>query len=270
MFLCLMTATSEAQEKADILVSYDYTFPNLRTGKVECKNQYMLLANSNVSKFYSPGTEYIDSLNSTPQGKAALNEMTAIAVKSGNYDQIPNKDGSFYVTKTATTVRCYDYAGTERYVVEENLPEMDWEVCDSVKTILGYECMKATVTFHGRQWVAWFTPEIPIMSGPWKLGGLPELILEAEADNQYKFEATGLQQSRKTITKVLLAETYEKISRKDFLRVKRSFTDNPLGSIDAQFGGKTVSVIDAYGNSIAENERIYVTREVADFIETDY
>lgn len=46
-----------AQEKAEIEVSYAAISPNMKNGKIEVKNQYILLANSTESKFYSPMTE---------------------------------------------------------------------------------------------------------------------------------------------------------------------------------------------------------------------
>ena len=74
-----------------------------------------------------------------------------------------------------------DNAGLEKYFYEEPLHEWDWEISDSTKTILGYECIEATTMFNGRKWTAWFTPEIPLDAGPWKLEGLPGLIMEATA-----------------------------------------------------------------------------------------
>ena len=43
-------------------------------------------------------------------------------------------------------------------------------------TILGYPCHKATTRFRGRDYVAWYTEEIPFPYGPFKFGGLPGLI----------------------------------------------------------------------------------------------
>lgn len=73
-------------------------------------------------------------------------------------------------------------------------PCYGWEmVGDSVRSILGYRCALAKTRYGGREWYAWFAMELPFNSGPWKLCGLPGLILQAEdADREYVFEAIGL------------------------------------------------------------------------------
>lgn len=68
--MCLVAIAASAQPQADIEVSYTAHHPNLRNGKDDLTSQYILLANGDESKFFSPMTEYVDSLNSTPEGKA--------------------------------------------------------------------------------------------------------------------------------------------------------------------------------------------------------
>ena len=273
--MCFVAVVAIAQGHADIEVSYIANTPNFRDGKSELTNRYILLANSKESKFYSPKTEYLDSLNSTPEGKGRLNEIMLGAYQSGNFDRIPSKDGSYYVTKNLinNTIKYYDNAGTEKYYTEDSAEMDGWVIGDSIKTVLGYECHSASIDYHGRRWTVWFTPEIPIANGPWKLGGLPGLILEASADDGvYKFSAYGIVQSQKLITEVYLASDYEKISRQNFLKVKRSFIENPFGTIDAQLGDNGDGQVweDENGNRIDRSKRLFVSRENVDFIETDY
>lgn len=125
------------------------------------------------------------------------------------------------------------------------------------------KCIKATADYHGRKWTAWFAPEIPVQDGPWKLGGLPGLIMEATTDDgKYSFVATGIQQVAKAIGSVYLADSYEKTDRKSFLKAKRAFFENPLGNLNAQFGG---------GITISGNaDAIFAAIGEVDFIETDY
>ena len=160
-------------------------------------------------------------------------------------------------------MKMYDTAGMEHYVVEEPLDDIEWTLAeDSVKNVLGYDCIMATADYHGRKWAVWFTPEIPLQNGPWKLAGLPGLILEADADNGiYSFVATGIQNSNRPITPVYLADQYEKTGRIDFLKAKRSFLDNPLGQINAKYGDVMVK---------SDNDVRFADASVVDLIETDY
>lgn len=270
--VCLAAIASSAQT-ADIEVSYMAHSPNMKNGKPEVTNQYTLLSNPTDSKFYSPRTEYIDSLNSTPEGKAVYQEMARSAYFSGKMKEMPKRDGKYYVTKSLSDnkLKYYDVVGLSNYSYEETPGQLQWTIGDASKEILGYECIAAETDYHGRHWTAWFAPEIPIQNGPWKFDGLPGLILEAECDGGlYRFIATGIQQTTRPITPVFGADSYERTERKVMLKEQRDFLDNTLNRLNAQFGGgiSIQKVEDKDGNDISGS--IFASREVVDFIETDY
>lgn len=60
------------------------------------------------------------------------------------------------------------------------------------------------------------------------------------------------------------ADNYEKISRIDFLKAKRQFTDNPMGTLNTQLSASGISI------GGAGNEIKFKSRDEIDFIETDY
>lgn len=75
------------------------------------------------------------------------------------------------------------------YRYEEPIPQFDWNLEDETMEVMGYECRKATTTWRGREWTAWYS-DIPLSAGPWKFNGLPGLILRLEdSKNEHFFEA---------------------------------------------------------------------------------
>ena len=80
----------------------------------------------------------------------------------------------------------------QRY--EEKWSGQEWTLEADTASFLGHSCQKATCRWRGRDYVAWFAPDIPIRRGPWKFGGLPGLILKIhDADCLYVFEAVAIE-----------------------------------------------------------------------------
>lgn len=107
---------------------------------------------------------------------------------------------------------------------EEDIPTQEWAInTDSVQDIMGMACHLATTVFRGRVWKVWFTEEIPVSLGPWKLNGLPGLILKAVADDDFiKFTAVSIR--TEGLTPVTFynwgKHKYYKMDREKFLRYK--------------------------------------------------
>lgn len=93
---------------------------------------------------------------------------------------------TFVKGKTLEQIVNLDAAGVYRYT--ESVPKQKWKVCEEKKKILDYECQRATCSFRGRDYEAWFAEDIPMSYGPWKFNGLPGLILEvSDTKNEYHF-----------------------------------------------------------------------------------
>lgn len=71
-------------------------------------------------------------------------------------------------------------------LVKEELPTIEWEISDETKQVGSFTCYLAKTTHKKRVFYAWFSYDIPVPFGPWELGGLPGLILEAyDADKRF-------------------------------------------------------------------------------------
>ena len=104
------------------------------------------------------------------------------------YTDLYFKDGQ--VTEYATMPRWNESNNSE---FTEPCPPQQWTLHSETKTILEHHCQKATCHWRGRDFVAWFAPDIPVKRGPWRFNGLPGLILKLyDTDRFYTFEAVGL------------------------------------------------------------------------------
>jgi GLPGLI family protein len=83
-------------------------------------------------------------------------------------------------------------------IVTDTLGTINWEIkADGAKEIGGFACEKAVATFRGRTYEAWFAPDLPVSSGPFKFFGLPGLILEIKStDDVVKFSFHSLELNR--------------------------------------------------------------------------
>ncbi|MDE6576983.1 MAG: GLPGLI family protein [Muribaculaceae bacterium] len=137
--------------------------------------------------FYPEKAMWWDSLRINDSEKAyELQKATAIARNLAHpyYANLGGKDSEYVFRniKPGMTQGFFSI-GSEKSTYIEPTEYPVWEIDSLTKEVLGYECIHAKCSFRGREWDAWFTPEIPYKEGPWKLAGLPGLILEAYDTN---------------------------------------------------------------------------------------
>lgn len=132
----------------------------------------------------------------------------------------------------------YESVGLAGYEVEEKFPVINWNVTATTKTIGGYTCQQATATYAGRNYTAWFTSDLPFSVGPWKLNGLPGVILEAYDDKQevfFLFKQIALAQPNE-LTCNESSKPMVKVKSEAVAKAKTAFDDNPSGIVQAQSG----------------------------------
>lgn len=280
LLLCVASGANAKKKqeypRAEIKVSYIYHHLSLRSdGEVNTNDyDYLLLANSEHSKYYNQNNEYLDSLESTPQGRKLHNQLMTIGVeqylKNGDDSAIPHYKGQIYVFKSLndgiTTV--YDTYGLgEQGYYNEPFSEIVWNISDSTKNVLGYDCIMAETDYHGRLWTAWFSPDIPLQDGPWKLCGLPGLILEAsESSGQHRFTATGIENSNQEIYPIYQPKQYDRMKRIDMLKAYAAYR---RGS-DAYSRAFIMDTPDGSKIDMAAPKQPKANTQNIDFLETDY
>lgn len=277
LFTALCTSAAIAQPKADVLVKYDYHHPDYHG--IMKKDKMTVLASPEQAKYFNETSLWVDSLKSTPGGEAQYKEIMRKSCLVINPDGSMGIDLTKGPSKVISTfiftepgkesVTVYDeYGQGESSYYTEPITEIQWNITeDSVKNILGYECIMAETDYHGRHWKAWFTPEIPLAFGPWKLRGLPGMILYAETNNGFSFNATAVGQTDREILPMYFKEKYQIKDRKKAQKEFEAYINNVQSIVEAESGGKVKLVWeDADGNP---TEPIKYKAETH-CIETDY
>lgn len=101
---------------------------------------------------------------------------------------IPKTKLSFTIIQSNENVQYFRWVGMSLLTYKEPVIN-NWKLEDDSQVINTIHCKKAKVTFKGRNWIAWYTPEIPLPYGPYKFSGLPGLIVKiTDETGDYDFE----------------------------------------------------------------------------------
>lgn len=145
-----------------------------------------------------------------------------------------------------------DVAG-DKFLVDTQWPELDWNIGEETREIGGYKTQKAQTNYKGRNYTAWFTTELPFPFGPWKLQGLPGLILEAYDDKkEVIFEYSGFDKLDNGLLNVELPANAVKSNLKEIKKIQDAFQANPQAYIQAkQAQRQNAAGVSVSGNSIS-------------------
>jgi GLPGLI family protein len=106
---------------------------------------------------------------------------------------IPSTAENIITSASEKTVYVNKVFSENNYLIKEVMEKINWKIEKETKSLLGYTCQMATGVCKGRKYTAWFTTDIPVSFGPWKLQGLPGLIMEAYDESQrIRFTCTRL------------------------------------------------------------------------------
>ncbi len=235
---------------AQLRVQYGTRF-YIDTAKQEkpLEETMILEIGSGVSKFYSYSKYICDSVYNADIANKASQETI-------------NRHLNQYAKSHLTEVVCKNFpaghvttqnavAGFSHIRYEEKLEWPQWRLTEETDSLLGMPCRKAECHFKGRHWTAWFTEDIAVSEGPWKLGGLPGLILKAyDSEEQYCFTADGIELCRTRTPITVRLKNYEPVSRKQYRKVHARYYDDPVGFVTGSQPGVSMTVTDNNGNKI--------------------
>lgn len=217
------TYSAKVFEKSHLNIYYQFKFlKDIKLSQNPREGLCVLQIGENYSKFSDTKTLTKDSLSEkfSHLETNGVKEMNQFLMYKSLWETESLKST---VDRKITYQRKY----RTKYEYEESQPEFKWQLHNELKKILGYQCKKATVKYRGREFIAWYTTEVPVNNGPYIFEGLPGLILELEdSQNKYHFTAIGIDKKPKDI---YLRNDKEilKISRAKFREVEKTYHDNP-------------------------------------------
>ena len=266
LLLALSLATTAAQAQMNIKISTGQIFRKDTIDHKVLTVQYEMDALTDLSKpdarmqetmrldigrqasrFYSYTAFVADSVLAADMANGASSELIA---QHANQYQSQWSEQTFKNYPAGRVTTLDELAGDIcRLRCEEPAEKPRWTLTQDTLTLLGYRCTRATTQFKGRQWSAWYAADIPVSEGPWKLCGLPGLILKAEDDEgHYRFTADGLEQSHGTEPILFGGNDYQPLDRKQYDKMQKRFAADPVGFITGIMPNVKITVQDNHGN----------------------
>ena len=139
-----------------------------------------------------PPQEIIEKAHASEDSSTVYASYATKLLFSSKYDQEMGEQyfKNYPVPGITTVITKMTHPGSF-YAYEEPLTKSEWQLEEGDSIVCGYSCAKATTTIRGRTWHVWYTLDIPFSEGPWKLCGLPGLILKA-TDSTGEFDFTAI------------------------------------------------------------------------------
>ena len=262
----------QSQEKSRYKCAYEVSVQrDTITQKTFPKDTYIVQVGKYITKGFFYRSFYYDSLYNVSKylhNQVRQLELTEAGKLKGDSQAFKDKIAQFFLYFRSIHYKDYqknemiileNIAISNRFVFTDELQPQDWEIQTDTMTILGYHSQKATCHYRGRDWIAWFTSEIPISEGPWKFYGLPGLITKVADDKEhYSFTLTGFQEIEESID-TDIPKRAEKTTREEFVKL---LIEGELERSTSARAGESIG-LSSDGNTKKNNENY-------DYIETDY
>ena len=227
LFIC--PANAQNLEVVNLRIHYTAMFKKWETASHISQDEKILDVGKNISKFYSLWETRNEEIKDSILKLGGSFQDVQKALQASPY---PRSYQYYAIYKNYPQKGLLTYTDKEfkEYIYEETLERPKWEVSTEEEcTIAGYQCQKAQTKFRGRTWYAWFTIDIPISDGPWKLCGLPGLILKAEdAKGDFLFECIQIENKDKEVI-TLPKHKYIKCTREKLKQIKIQIGKDPNG-----------------------------------------
>ena len=215
LFVLLLISTFHIMEAQSFVVQYEYEKRVMKDSSETVSQNVYLNIDKEQSMFFSEAPYLADSIMTADEEKG----------KKINFKALPVDILTCFIqkklSKKEVTYYSNEFIEHEYKYVEK--PLFNWKISDEAKDILGYKTYLATTNYAGRNYIAYYTPEIPVQEGPYKFFGLPGLILEVFDDKKdHHFLAIGISKEKKiNVDNQLSRRKFIETSKKSLLKSEK-------------------------------------------------
>ncbi|MDY3538150.1 GLPGLI family protein [Riemerella anatipestifer] len=187
-------------------------------------------------------------------------EMDSISKKTGENWQTNTMTDQLVLRKLNSNENTTFHDNDFDYFALYSTDKMNWKIEKEIKNLHNYKLQKATTSFGGRNWTAWFSEEIPFQEGPYKFRGLPGLIFElSDETNDFKYSLIkSLNLSVTFDTKNFLETHYGVkpiyITLKQYHKIKIDSYNDPVAEVRKTL--KNGGVVNINGQNITSLEEL--------------
>ena len=140
----------------------------------EQKSRKVLLFNASESLYQNEENKDDDGQDVVEGGDGEVRIKMIIAR--------PMENKLYKNLESAQKIQKEDFFG-KLFLISGDLDKYPWKLTGEQKKVLDFNCQQAVFSDDEKKVEAWFTPEIPVTTGPGEYGQLPGMILEVIIDD---------------------------------------------------------------------------------------
>jgi GLPGLI family protein len=176
LFAGAIFARAQKPDTAQILVHYKFSHIIDTNNRAHPHTENMVLFVGKASSSYK---SYDTQLQNELYRKQFQEQLNNSAGGNFRLDRNITGSGTEYYQFTNSRKLVRKEVLLDAYIIDDVLPVINWHISSNTANFDELHCQKATCHFKGRDYIAWFCPDLPVRVGPWKLNGLPGVIMEA-------------------------------------------------------------------------------------------
>lgn len=229
---CIRRMETSVVDSGSIRIYYAFNATDITDEKTYDDIQRLEIG-TKLSRYYSYYLHRNDSLikdfnKKNPKAESVPMQPGEVGKKGYTWSLLIWSDFFKFFSENTLTEYATMPWNVPHYQYSEDIPAQEWELRDDTATIAGYLCQNATCRFRGRNYEAWFAPEIPVSNGPWKFGGLPGMILKVgDEDQLYVFECIKIEFHTNKYPIIMYDEKgYKKIEQAKLRQLDKAIYNN--------------------------------------------